>query len=233
MRHVIATIVIVLGLGWGLPGHAQDLPGRISVSGEGRVEAVPDMATVRLGVTTQAPGAREAIDDNSRAMAAVLDRLAGLGVAERDIQTQGFSVSPRWENRSNAPARIAGFVAQNRVAIRVRDLDALGGILDAVARDGANSFDGLSFGLQEPGPVQDAARRAAVADARARAALYAEAAGVELGRLLSLGDVGAGPQPGPMPMARAEMAMVSDAVPMAAGELSITAQVLMVFEIAE
>lgn len=210
---------------------AQEDTRRVTVSGVGTVEAVPDMATISLGVTTDAPGAREAIDANSRAMAGVLERLSTLDVAKRDIQTQGFSVSPRWENRSNQQPRITGFVAQNRVMVRVRDLAALGGILDTVARDGANSFNGLSFGLQEPGPAQDEARRAAVSEARRKAELYAEAAGVTLGPLMQLGEADFAAQP--MPMARAEMAMVSDAVPVAAGELSITARVTLVYAIAD
>ncbi len=207
---------------------------QITVVGEGRVDSAPDMATVTLGVTTEAKGAREAIDENSRAMAAVLTRLKEAGIAERDLQTSDFSVWPRYDNRS-LPAGtqgIAGFVVQNTVLVRVRDLDGLGGILDAVARDGANRFQGLSFGLQDPGPAEDAARKAAVTEARRKAALYAEAAGVALGDLVTLSEeMSAGP--GPVMMQAEMLRSASNEVPVASGEVSVTARVVLVYEIGE
>ena len=202
----------------------------ITVQGEGRVAVVPDMATVRLGVLTEAPGAREAIDSNSRAMDGVMERLSGLGIEPRDLQTSGFSVQPRWNRtETGQTSEIAAFVARNMLIVRVRDLDRLGEVLDAVARDGANAFEGLQFGLSRPGPHEAQARRRAVTDARQKAALYADAAGVALGPLVKLTEAGSARPP--MPMARAEMAMASDAVPVAPGELTVSAGVTLVYEI--
>ena len=117
------------------------------------------------------------------------------------------------------------------VTIRVRRLDELGAILDQVARDGANSFNGLQFGIAEPGPLRDAARRKAVEDAMARAALLAAAAGVSLGPVLSITDAPAG---GPRPvMADMAFARSAEALPVAAGELSLGASVSMVFAIGD
>jgi uncharacterized protein YggE len=229
LRKVLFLTVLMLAAQIGL-ADAQERT--ITVIGEGRADVQPDMATVQLGVVTEAPGAREAIDTNSRAMAAVLDRLKAAGIEDRDLQTSNFSVDPRWGRQvDNTPPKVTGFVAQNMLSVRVRDLDRLGAVLDEVARDGANSFNGLSFGLQDPSEAQNAARRDAVAKARALAALYAEAAGVTLGPLLSLSESGGGGYP--MPMARAEMAMASDAVPVAAGEVSLSARVTLVYAIAD
>lgn len=225
--HALTVVLTLLAA----PAFAQELPRLITVTGEGRALAAPDMATLRLGVTTDGATARDAIAANSRAMADVLDRIESAGVADRDVQTQDFSVSPRWENRPNEAPRIAGFVARNQVFVRVRDLDALGPLLDAVTRDGANTFDGLSFGLQDPGPVENAARRAAVTEAQRKATLYAEAAGVTLGPLQSIDEGGASSSP--VPMARAEMAVAMDSVPVASGELAITARVRLVYQIAD
>ncbi|MEL6645381.1 MAG: SIMPL domain-containing protein [Pseudomonadota bacterium] len=230
MARILVAMFVALALMAG-PGVAQDMARVITVTGEGRIEAVPDMATIRLGVMSEGRTAREAIDANSRAMAGVLGRIEAAVVAARDVQTQGFSVNPRWENRQNERPRIAGFVASNQVMVRVRDLDGLGELLDAVTRDGANSFDGLSFGLQDPAPAQDAARRAAVAEAQRKATLYAEAAGVTLGPLMSIDEGGAAPRP--VPMARAEMSMAMDGVPVAAGEVGVSAFVRLIYAIAE
>ena len=225
--HALTVVLTLLAA----PAFTQELPRLITVTGEGRALAAPDMATLRLGVTTDGATARDAIAANSRAMADVLDRIESAGIADRDVQTHDFSVSPRWENRPNEAPRIAGFVARNQVFVRVRDLDALGPLLDAVTRDGANTFDGLSFGLQDPGPIEDAARRAAVTEAQRKATLYAEAAGVTLGPLQSIDEGSASSSP--VPMARAEMAVAMDSVPVASGELAITARVRLVYQIAD
>ncbi len=223
---------IALLAAWPIAASGEGHERRLTVTGLGLVEVVPDMATVRLGVASEARGAREAIDENSRAMAAILERLRAAEIEERDIQTSNFSVSPRYDynRQSGETPRITGFIAQNMVAVRVRDLDRLGTILDEVARDGANSFNGLSFGLQERAPAEDAARAAAVAEARRKAELYAGAAGVTLGAVMTLSESG-GAAPQPMMMAVQSMRAASDAVPVAAGELTVSARVTIVYAI--
>ena len=225
MVRIALAVLLIASTAWA------ETPSRsMTVTGEGRVETAPDMATIRLGVVTEARGAREAIDTNSRAMDGVLDRLRGLGIAARDLQTSDFSVSPRWRRgQGDTPPEISGFVARNLLIVRIRDLDSLGTVLDAVTRDGANTFEGLAFGLQTPGPHEDAARRAAVADARRKAALYAEAGEFALGPLLSLSESGGGSAP--RAMARAEMAVAMDAVPVAPGEVDLVARVTLTYAI--
>jgi len=207
--------------------------GTIEVTGTGEVSAPPDMATISVGVTTEAADAAAAMAANSQAMARVLARLTSAGVAERDLQTQTLSLSPRWSRprpeREEEP-RVTGFVASNTLTVRVRDLPALGSILDAALGDGANTLGGLSFGIAEDAALREAARRAAVADAMATAKVLAEAAGVTLGAVQEVTD--AGFQGGPRPLARMDMAM-AESVPIAAGENTITVGVRMVFAIGE
>lgn len=225
--RTILTIVLAL-----LPvfAAAQEAPPRISVTGTGVVEAVPDMARITLGVVSTARTAAEALAANSRETGAVIAELRGAGIAERDLQTSALSLSPVWSNRRSSnvtPPEITGFEARNLLTVRVRDLPGLGGVLDLVVRSGANRFQGLSFDLQDRGPAEDEARRRAVADGLRKAALYAEAAGVALGPVLSIDEAGGGP--GPMALGTAEMARA--AVPVAAGELTVRASVRMVFAI--
>lgn len=228
MRLFLAAVLMTLAL----PALAQDGRPTISVTGEGRSEAVPDMATVSIGARHEAETAAEALRASSEAVTAVLARLTEAGVDARDVQTSGLNISPRWSPRyENRPPEIIGFVASNTVTVRVRDLDGLGGLLDVlVVEDGANSLGGISFGLQDPRAAMDAARRAAVADARARAELYAEEAGVSVGAVMSISEMSRS-----APVMRGvmmEAAMASDMpVPVARGELEITAQVQMVFAI--
>ena len=228
MRNVIIALVLLMAT----PVMAQEA-GRIVVNGHGVVETVPDMATISMGVVSEAKTAGDAMAKNSDAVAAVLKQLAGAGIESRDIQTNNLSLSPRWNNggsMSKAPPQIVGFIATNTVSVRVRDLAQLGVVLDAVVQNGANSFHGLSFGLQDMEPAQNEARVAAIKDAMAKAQLYATAAGVELGDVVSISD-GAVRSVGPV-MMQADM-MRSAAVPVAQGELSVTADVTVVFGIAE
>ena len=157
--------------------------------------------------------------------------LAAAGVASADMQTSNLSLSPLWDNsRNSSPGNrpeITGYLASNMITVRVRRLDDLGEILDTVVESGANAFQGLSFGLQNPRPAQDAARLAAVQEAMRKAALYAGAAGLTLGPVLELNETG---DAAPRPAELARMAM-SEAVPVARGEVSVRAQVSMVFAV--
>jgi uncharacterized protein YggE len=117
----------------------------------------------------------------------------------------------------------------NQLTVRVRDLEALGGVLDRSIQDGANTFNGLSFGLADPVPALNEARKRAVADAMARAKLLSGAAGVTLGSVVSITEGGG--MGGPVPMFRMAAADAASAIPVAAGEISTTASVTMVFEL--
>lgn len=207
---------------------------QITVTGEAAVQAVPDMATVSLGVTTLADTAAEAMAANSAALAQVIERLKAAGIAPRDLQTASLSLNPNWsgyDSSSNPAAQtITGYTASNQLSIRVRALDTLGAVLDAAITDGANTLNGISFELSQPRPVQDEARKAATEDARARAELLATAAGVKLGRVISISEGGG--YGGPVPMFKAADAMASP-VPVEAGEIGLNASVTVVFEIVQ
>ena len=207
-------------------------PATITVTGEGVVTAAPDIATVSLGVTSQGETAAEAMAANTAALTAVLERVRAAGVEDRDIQTSTLNLNPNWSNSDGSSmAVIRGYIATNVLQIRVRDLAKLGGVLDAAITDGANTLNGVSFGLAEPEPAMDEARKAAVAKARARAELLTGAAGVGLGRILSISE-GGGYAP-PMPMYRMEAAMADAPVPVEGGEVGVTANVTITWEIAQ
>lgn len=219
---MVAAMMAVPAAGWA------DMVRHITVTGEGVVAATPDMATISLGVQHMADTPEIAMMQTAQASQAVASRLKMMGIAEADMQTSNLSLH-QVENydRNNQP-RIEGYRASNSLRVQVRDLDQLGPVLTAVLQDGANNFGGLSFGLSEPRPAQDQARQAAVKDALAKAALYAEAAGVELGNVVSISE--AGSHDVPMPMMRMEMAVSSD-MAVEAGELSLNQQVTVVLEL--
>ncbi len=204
---------------------------QITVTGEGSVYRTPDLATITIGVTTEKPTASEAMRTNSEEMAKVTANLKAAGIADRDLQTSGLSVNPNWSNSydSSAAPKIAGYVAANVLTVRVRALDGLGGVLDAAVTDGANTLNGVSFGLADPDPVMNEARKLAVANARARADLLTGAAGVTLGKIVSITESGGAVDPRPMFRQVAESA----AVPVSSGEVGVTAMVTIIWEIKE
>lgn len=203
--------------------------GRITVTGEGHVAAAPDMATIIVGVTTEGRSAADAMAQNTSRTKRVFAALKAAGVAESDMRTAGLSLNPRWQQpKPGGTRQVADYVAMNSVNVRVRALDKLGSVLDALVKTGANTVNGLSFGLADPGPRTDAAEKAAIADARHKADLFAKAAGVTLGPVLSVRD-GSG-RSAPRPMMRLAEASAG-AVPVAGGQISVDASVTMVFAI--
>ena len=214
------------------PVAAEDLPRTISVSGMGEVSARPDQANISLGVVSEGRTAQEALRANSAAMQGVFDQMDDLGIAEENIRTSNFSINPQYtpyRQGSNEPRRIIGYQVSNMVSVLFDDLEALGPGLDAIVGSGANQFHGISFSISETDKLQSDAREAAVANAIVRATTLASAAGVSLGRVLSINEGGYS-TPQPMYMARSEMAMDSS-VPIASGTQSISSSVSMVFEI--
>lgn len=226
----ILALTTALSLPFALPAFAEG-PATISVTGEGTVSSVPDLATISLGVTTTAATAAEAMAANSTALAAVLERLAAAGVAPRDMQTSNLTLNPNWVSYDSGTAsKIDGYTASNMLTVQVRALDKLGAVLDGTITDGANTLNGVTFGVAEPRPALDEARKKAVADAKARATLLVEAAGAKLGPIVSIAESSGFVQPQPMFRMEAD---ATGSVPTAGGEVGLTATVTMVFEITQ
>ena len=224
--QLIRALFLTAAIALPQAGHADTAI--ITVTGEASVAAQPDLATLSLGVTTQGQTAAAAMASNTAAMSVVLTRLQGAGIAARDLQTSNLSLSPNWVGyESGGTPTIAGYTASNMLTVRVRAFDSLGAVLDAAITDGANTLNGLTFELADPKPQMDEARKAAVADAMARAALLVQAAGAKLGPVMSITEGGGFVNPAPM--FRAEVS--SAPVPVSGGEVGVTAIVTMVFEI--
>jgi uncharacterized protein YggE len=186
----------------------------LDVVAEGQASRVPDIATIRAGVVTQAATAAGALSANAAQMTRVLAALKAAGVAERDVQTATISLSPQYRYAENQPPVITGYQASNSVAVKFRDIARSGAILDALVRQGANQIDGPNLSIDQLESAQDEARTDAVKRARARAELYAKALGMRVERLVSLSE-GDGGMPGPVPvmMVRAQAKDATQVVP--------------------
>lgn len=213
----------------------------ISVNGTGKVSAVPDVAEINVGVQTQANTAREALSANNRAMAALVDALKQQGIDAKDVQTSQIQVNPQYTQPQPRPGvgiqpqqdfvpRIAAYQVINSVQLTAREIAKLGEVLDAVVQAGGNQINGISFRVDQPEKLMDQARRSAMADAKHKANLLAEEAGVTVGPPRSIQESG-GPAPPPRPMMYAARAAMAESVPVSAGEQELVVTVHVVYEL--
>ena len=239
-RAVLLAALVALAAGAGpVAAEEREPVPRILVSGEGSAEIAPDMALLVLTVTREGETAREALDANSAAMAEVLQAMRDEGIAERDLQTAGFSIQPRYNypapkpSGEREPRQIIGYAVRNSLSVRVRDIDRVGAIIDKSVTLGVNEGGNITFTNDDPAAVIAEARAEAVKDARQKAETLAAAAGVNIGRILEISEQSYAPRPVPMLNAEVAMSRAADAAPpVAAGENSyqVTVQVTYAIE---
>ena len=204
---------------------AKDHKRTISLSATGTVNAKPDTAHISTGVVSDSEAARTALEVNSAAMKRIISELKKQGLKEEDIQTTNFSVSPRYQRfKDNRPPQLIGYRVNNSVRIRVKDLAKLGAILDTVVTLGSNQIGGISFSVSKADEFRDKARADAMRRAIAKAELYADAAGIELGEIISIRESSSFAQPR-RSFARAAIKSAAEAVPIEAGEQSLRVRI--------
>jgi uncharacterized protein len=223
MKKLSILVVLVLAVLIAVPAIAQTglagaRPPSITVAGTGESHGKPDFAQVQVGVVTEALTAAEALKKNNEAMSQLIVMIRKRGIEDRDLQTVQFNVSPhyKYDKNQQEPPKISGYQVTNEVHVKVRNLLALGAFLDETVSLGVNQIRGISFGVAEPSLLLDEARKKAVADAQHRAVIYAEAAGLKIGKPIRI-DEQTGGRPVPYPMVRMDAAAAS-AVPVAPGE---------------
>jgi uncharacterized protein YggE len=213
---------------------AEPLPPRIVVTGEGQHAIAPDMALLTLSVMREAKTAREALSANNDAMAAVIAAMKASGIEDRDLQTAGIQISPRYDYTQKPDGtqegKLVAYQVTNTLSVRIRDLDKAGEILDKSVSLGVNQGGGIVFMNDDPSAALTQARKAAVKDAMDKAGTLAEAAGVGLGKVIEITDQNFAPRPMPM-MAKARAFEADAAVPLQAGENTYNVQVNVTFQI--
>jgi uncharacterized protein YggE len=205
----------------------------ITVGGEATIALTPDLAQATGGVTTEAKTVREASDANAQAMNAVIAALKEAGIADKDIQTAQFTVTPVYsqarQGRPDEP-RITGYRASNQVRFNIRDISKVSDVLDRAIAAGATDLRGVTFTMSESSKVKDQARAEAIADARRRAEVYAKAVGAQVGRAVAITEAGTVP---PRPTFALETAQRAPAAapPIAPGETTLRVSVTVTFEL--
>lgn len=208
----------------------------ITVSGDGEVSAVPDIASLNFGMRSSRNKTSEgAMEELSEVMEKVIEAVEKVGVEEKDIRTQYLNLNPVYD--WNDGKRInQGFEAQQSLTVKVRDLDKVSDVLDAAVRAGANQAGGVSFTIDDPDELKAQARAEAIENAKEKAEKLADDLGLNLGKLVGFNEGGGYGGGYPMPYARMETmgAVMEDkamAPPLPAGEQQVRVNVSLTYQL--
>lgn len=207
------------------PARRAAVVGTIVVAGTGRVSVVPDVADLRLGVAVTRPKIDSARSDAAAVMDTILAAIGDAGVPRRDVRTTLLSIQPQYDYRDGRPPTLTGYALANMVEVTIRDLAKLGDVVDASLAAGASSMDGLAFRVADPAPAEREARQLAMADARARADVLANAGGLTIEGVADIVEGGAVRPPTPFPKAERMMLAADVATPIEAGALEVAVSV--------
>lgn len=233
---VLNALAVAIALMIPSQARAENMPAPkdrlISITAVGSVSARPDEAMVSIGVSSTSHAAKSALDANTSLMRPVIDALKRAGLADKDIATSDFNLQPAYAySNDGKPPKLTGYQVTNTVTAKVRKIERLGEILDAVVGEGSNQVSGVNFSVSNAEVLKDAARKAAVANATRMAKTYAEAAGVTLGDVQSIIE-GFGARESPrLVMAQAARAQSGGPAPVEPGEQMLETQVTMVWAI--
>lgn len=204
------------------------------MTGSGLVTGEPDIATLNLGVSVEKETVAEAREEAAIAMTAVIDSLKTNDIAEKDIQTERFSIYPQYNYTENGRV-LRGYSVNNTVRAKVRELESLSDIIDDAAEAGGDTVvvNNIQFMIEDSTALQTQARALAVKDAEAKAKTLADASGVTLGKPITITETS---YTTPPPVAYAAEAAFADdsarsATPIEAGELTVTVNITVVYEI--
>lgn len=228
---LLTLLVLAMALTQVRPASADEPDKRtLTLAATGRIETIPDKVEISTGVRSEAKTAREALDRNSEAMVKIVAGLKNEGIEPKDIQTTNFSIQPVYDrSKDDRDPFIVGYRVVNAVQISLRDTKRLGDILDKMVTLGANQIGSIRFGVSEPEALKDTARKQAMEAAIANAKLYAEAASVALGPILTIAEEQSVYQPRALrTAARMEAA---DAVPIEAGSTSVEIRIRVTWEL--
>jgi hypothetical protein len=245
MKHLRKTIPFLIVLSLILaacqtvpsgPTQSGELANTITVEGTGSLSLSPDTARISIGVQTEAENAQDAVASNNQRVEDVFAALEEFGIPEEDIQTVNFNIrqvekrapGPETSSLEGAEEQTQTYRVNNTVRVTLRDIDQLGSLLDQAVQAGANTVHGIQFDAENKTDANQQALELAIQDARAKAEVIAEAAGVELGDVVRVETRGGGP------VFRAEMEEMEAAsagVPISSGQLDIQVSVQVSFAI--
>src|SRR5262245_35288653 len=213
----------------------------ITTNGEASAEAVPDIATISLGVDTERPKAADATRENARAVQAVVNEIKAQGIDAKDIKTVSVTLAPVYDEERNPNGYVTkrtlrGYRASYSLNVRIKDVAKAGSLASQMLDKGANRVDGITYEYSKKEEKYNELRADAARDALRKAKSYADALGIKLGRVL---EIGTRPHEVPVPVATAPGMRAAAgqepavAIPIEPGVETLRAQVQVIWELAE
>lgn len=190
-------------------GRSAEAPHTITIAGEGKVTAIPDVAVVMLGMHTERKNVAEAQRENTRVINSLIDRVKQLGVAKEDVVTSQYTVYPQYDY-DDGRQRLRGYSVDQQLTVKVRDFEDISPLISTVGELGLNQVGGVQFTIDDPESFRQQARVKALAQAKAKAQALAGAAGVRLGRIIEFSE-GSSSFPPPMPYLERAVGLGGDA----------------------
>jgi len=169
----------------------------ITIDGQGKVNAKPDVSLVSLGVVTEALKVKDAQSQNSEKMNAIIEAIKGMGVEAKDIQTENYNLSPKYD-WTDGKQKLLGYIVSQNVSVKVRDTDKVGDIISKAGELGANQVGGIQFVIDDPNALQAQSRDKAIEDARQKAKTLSDKLGLQVVRVVSFSEYSGG-TPSPTP----------------------------------
>ena len=229
----LATLIVNNLKTFGHIGEAPRMPYTITISGEGKVTAAPNIAVTSVGLVTEKNDVGAAQSENTQKMNKLIAAMKAAGIADEDLKTTQYQIYPKYSYDSKTGSNITGYSVTQSVEIKIRDLTKISDVLAKAGEAGANQVTGVQFTIDEPKNLRAEAREEAVKDAEEKAEKLAKELGVRLGKVVNFNEMRSGDMPSPMPMyAKEGMGGAADSAPtVQTGTLEINSEVAVTYEI--
>lgn len=168
-------------------GKASSIPYTISISGEGKATAMPNIATVTIGFSNDKPTVAEAQKENTVKMNNIIASIKILGVEDKDIKTSNYNIYPKYDWISNKNI-LSGYTVSQSVDVKIRDTKKISDILKVAGEKGANQIGSLNFEIDDQAALQAEARQKAIDDAKTKAQTLAKQLGVKFSKIVSFSE---------------------------------------------
>ncbi len=168
-------------------GKSEQTPNVVTISAEGKVTAVPNVATVQIGTTTTKPTVADAQSENTKKMNDLIAAVKKEGIADKDIKTSDYSIYPQYDWNGNKNI-LSGYNVNQTLTLKIRDTKKINAILKLAGEKGANSISNLNFEIDDQDALKEQAREKAIVNAKEKAEKLAKSLGVKLDKIISFSE---------------------------------------------
>lgn len=238
---LIIISIVALVAGWGISYVISNMPPEhtLTVSGEGKISAKPDVAIVEMSVISQNENVELVQSENDQKMQRVVNFLKESGIDEKDIKTTQYNLQPEYdyswcrttEYPVYCPPKLVDYMLTQSLQVKIRDLSRVGKIIGNLSEIGVNQISDISFVIDNDAEIKSAARQKAIAEAKQKAQEMANAANIELGKIIDISESVSGLTPQRMVYAKTTDELAETAAPIEIGTNEIIASVSLIYEV--